>query len=76
MGRVRTFCVIPPSLVPNPNFYPNPNSNLNPSPNPNPNSNHNPNIKLGKLYHKMCELYLFSDTYTPFLNFSSLPVNY
>ena len=55
---------------PNPNPYPNPNpnsnSNSNPNPNPNSNSNSNsspnpnPNPKLGRLFNKICELYLFS----------------
>ena len=34
--------------------YPKPNLNFNPNP------NSNPNPKLGTLFHKMCELYLFS----------------
>ena len=42
-GRVRTFCVKPPSLLPLRLHDPNPNSNPNPKPNPNPNPNSNPN---------------------------------
>ena len=38
------------ACYPNPNLNPNLNSNLNPYSNP----------KLGGLFHKMCELYLFS----------------
>ena len=39
--------------------YTNPNFNANPNPNPNanPNPNSEPNPKLGKPFHKMCELY-------------------
>ena len=49
-----------------PNPYPNPNPNPDPDPDPdrNPNPNPNPNPKLGGLFHKMCELYLFSVTDT------------
>ena len=45
--------------------YPNHNPNSNkPNPNPNPNYNPyvNPNPKLGWLFHKMCKLYLFSNS--------------
>ena len=40
--------------------YPSPNPTFDHNPNPNSNSNSNPNPKPGKLFHKMCKLYLFS----------------
>ena len=58
MGRVRTFCFIPPTCYPNPN--PSSKSNPNPDPNPNPTSYPNPNPKLVGPFHKMCEVYIFN----------------
>ena len=49
-----------PNSNPNPNPHPNPDPNPNPDPDPDP----NPNPKLGRLFHKMFELYLFSNSNT------------
>ena len=67
------------ACYPNPNRNPSPNTNPNPNHNPNHNSNSNPDSKLGRLFLKMCELYLFSVTcsmllmYTAQLLFHQLP---
>ena len=66
------------ACYPNPN--PNSNRNPNPYPNPNPNSNPNPypnrNPKLVMLFHKMCELNLFSQSNSVCFSYNEIMILY
>ena len=69
-------CYPNPNPNPNSNFNPKPYPNPNLNPNSNPNSNSNSNPKLGRLFHKVCELLFSITTGIYFLNVDGIVQKY